>query len=194
MTIHALRRWEMPPSDLGKLPSLQPQASLWPCGSAASAVVLAHRGHLMGPGDGGLKGFTPCPHTACQTHLGSLLDSQGCRTPQGRCPPDGTVLPPTTTSTRFPQTSGRGPASPRCCRPCARLHQAAVRPSRGPSAAAGAAGDGGPTVSSVPCRAPLPTGPCVPTAPATPLKAKVGGEFVHGQVCVLEGAGVCESV
>lgn len=122
-----------------------------------------------------------------------MLDSRCRRTPGGKGALDGRCLPPT----RLPrslQTSGGGPASPRCCRPRARLARAAVRPSLGPSAAVGAAGAGGPAASSVPCLAPLPTGPCAPTAQATPPKAKVGGAFVLGRVCVPEGAGVCEPV
>lgn len=137
---------------------------------------------------------SPRAHTQRVRDIGEpLVDSQGRRMPRGRGPPDGPFTPPTAPA-RSPQTSARGPASPRCCRPRARLSRAAVRPSRGPSAAVGAAGAGGPTVSSVPCLAPLPTGPCAPTARATPLKAKVGGEFVHGHVCGPEGARACEPV
>lgn len=121
------------------------------------------------------------PAEPCQRHVGALgrqsvppdARGQGPWTARFSRPP-----PPTRPS----QTSGRGPASPRCCRPCARLHRAAGRLSQGPSAAVGAAGPGGPAASSVPCPAPLSTGPCARTARATPPEAKVRGEFVHGRV------------
>ena len=104
-----------------------------------------------------------------------------------------------------PQTSGRGPALPRCCRPHAGLCPAAVRLSPGPSAAVGVAGAGGPAASSVPCPAPLPTGSCAPMAQATLLRAEVGAHALRTPrearnrgvcsgscVCTAAGAGMCE--
>lgn len=82
--------------------------------------------------------------------------------------------------TRSLQMSGGGLASPRCCRLCARLHQAVARQSPGLSAAAGVAVAGGLAASSVPCLAPLPTGSCAPMAQVIPTKAEVGGGLLTG--------------
>lgn len=86
---------------------------------------------------------------------------------------DGLFLPPVIAACS-PQTSGRGPASLRRCRPRARLSSAEARQSPEPSAAAGAAAAGAPAVSTVHYPARLPTGSCAPTAPATLPTAEVG--------------------
>ena len=86
---------------------------------------------------------------------------------------DGLFLLPVI-STCSPQTSGKGPASLRCCRPRARLSPAGARRSPGPSAAAGAVAAGAPAASTVRYPARLPTGSCAPTARATLPTAEVG--------------------
>lgn len=96
-------------------------------------------------------------------------------------PGQGSFSP--TLPTNSLQILGRGSASLRCYRPCARVGQAVVRLYPESSAAAEAAGAGAPIVSSAPCLAPLPTGSSVLMARATAPKAKVSSLEVVLKLC-----------